>query len=89
LFGRIVIPLELQSYPYSKFFIGPMIRLFWRKLRAFWSAEIPSGIAACEFDCRETNCPTEDFLTCPNRLQKELALKALAAKNSTEDLGDS
>ena len=65
-----------------------MIRWFFQKLRNFFSTEVstevPAELAACEFDCREAECLTEDFLTCPRRLQKAEALKKLEL--SEEDL---
>ena len=59
-----------------------MIRLLWEKLRNLFSAEIPSDIAACEFDCQEVECLTNDFLSCPRRLQKAEALKKLSEAES-------
>lgn len=58
-----------------------MIGWFFKKLRNFFSTEIhevPTDLAACEFDCRELECSTEDFLTCPKRLQKAEALQRLS-----------
>ena len=54
-----------------------MIHLLFGKLRNLFSIEVPPEVAACEFDCREVECLTKDFLTCPKRLQKEEALKKL------------
>lgn len=55
-----------------------MIRLLGKKLRNFFSLEVPADLAACEFDCRELECPTKDFQTCPQRLQKAEVLKKLS-----------
>jgi hypothetical protein len=55
--------------------VNQMIRWFFKKLRNFFStevsSEVPAELAACEFDCREVECLTEDFLNCPRRLQKK------------------
>ena len=58
-----------------------MIRWFFKKLRNFFWTEVSADIAACEFDCRKLECPTEDFLTCPRRLQKAEALKRLSEED--------
>lgn len=52
-----------------------MILTLFRKLRAFSSTEVPADIAACEFDCREVDCSTERFLTCPKRMKKRAAVR--------------
>ena len=55
-----------------------MIRLLLNKIRTSLLMKVPSGMAACEFDCRVTDCLNKKFLTCPNRLQteKEIVLQS-------------
>ena len=55
-----------------------MIRLLFNKIRTSLLMKVPSGMAACEFDCRVTDCLNKKFLTCPNRLQteKEIVLQS-------------
>ncbi len=55
-----------------------MIRWFFAKLRNLFSTEVLPELAACEFDCREEECLTKDFLTCSERLQKAETLKKLS-----------
>ncbi len=55
-----------------------MISFFFEKLLNLLSTEVPPELAACEFDCRKEECLTQDFLTCPRRLQKAEALKRLS-----------
>ena len=59
-----------------------MMHLLLKKLRNLFSVEISPDIAACEFDCREMECLTKDFLTCPRRLQKAEALRKLSEAES-------
>ena len=33
-------------------------------------AEVPSDIALCEFDCRQTECSSEEWATCQRRISK-------------------
>ncbi|MEL6320295.1 MAG: hypothetical protein AAFQ57_06550 [Cyanobacteria bacterium J06626_14] len=54
-----------------------MIRTFLKRVAMSLSVEVPADVAACEFDCREIDCPNEKFEACPRRLQKEEALKSL------------
>ncbi len=61
-----------------------MIRLLFEKLRNFFATEVPADLAACEFECRNVECITKDFLTCPRRLQKAEALKSLSEVDSTK-----
>ncbi|MGK7894003.1 MAG: hypothetical protein AB4372_10360 [Xenococcus sp. (in: cyanobacteria)] len=60
-----------------------MIHLLFEKLRNWFSTEVPPELAACEFDCRDVECLTKDFLTCPRRLQKAEALKKLSEAELT------
>lgn len=60
-----------------------MIQWLGEKLRNFFSIEVPADLAACEFDCRELECPTKNFQTCPKRLQKAEAQKKLSEVEST------
>ncbi|MDJ0897489.1 MAG: hypothetical protein QNJ55_01670 [Xenococcus sp. MO_188.B8] len=62
-----------------------MIRWFFEKLRNLFSTEVPAALAACEFDCREVECLTKEFLTCPRRLQKAEALKRLSEAEPTNN----
>lgn len=41
-----------------------------KKIKAYFVADVPAELAACEFDCRETDCNDEEWETCPKRLQK-------------------
>ncbi len=65
-----------------------MFQTLWQKFRDFWLTDVPPEIAACEFDCREIDCPTQDIQTCPGRQQKELGIKNAAGsfliENSSE-----
>ena len=62
-----------------------MIGLVFKKLRNFFSTEVPTDLAACEFDCRKVECLTKEFLTCPRRLQKVEALKKLSEEDLTKN----
>ena len=33
--------------------------------------EVPPEVAACEFDCRRTDCRQDEWVSCPNRRQVE------------------
>ncbi len=65
-----------------------MIRLLFKKIRNFFSTEVPADIAACEFECRDLNCPNQDFQTCPRRLQTAEELKNLSATDPTKNSVD-
>ena len=56
----------------------------WERLRNFWSREVPAELAACEFDCREVECLTKDFLNCPRRGQKAEALKRVEEEEAVQ-----
>jgi hypothetical protein len=43
-------------------------------LSIFRIREVPASLAACEFDCRETNCTTAKAATCELRLIHERAV---------------
>ncbi len=45
--------------------------------------EVPPELETCEFDCRETQCSSEEFEQCPRRNQRVDDLK----KGSQENLG--
>ena len=62
-----------------------MIRLIWEKISNFFSTEVPADMAACEFDCRESECINQKFLNCSRRLEKEEALNKLSESNITKD----
>lgn len=50
---------------------------FLRTLKTYISDEVPADMAACEFDCRELTCSSQDWETCPRRLQKARAIEQL------------
>lgn len=58
-----------------------MIHWFFKKFCNFFSAEVSTELAACEFDCRKEECSNEEFIICPRRLGKAKALKQLSEKN--------
>jgi hypothetical protein len=35
--------------------------------KAVWIQDVPEEIAACEFECRRTECRQGEWETCPNR----------------------
>ena len=41
----------------------------WRFLVNQLIQDVPDEIAACEFDCRDTECPLEHWVSCERRLQ--------------------
>lgn len=41
----------------------------WRFLMDQLIQEVPESIAVCEFDCRETDCEFERWVSCERRLQ--------------------
>ena len=50
------------------------LTVFWNKLKANISTEVPANIAACEFDCRKLECSNEEWETCPNRIETEKSI---------------
>ena len=52
-----------------------------RRIGNFLFTEVPSEVAACEFDCRKTECLTEEFVICTKRLQKVEACRELAKED--------
>ncbi|MGF1569813.1 MAG: hypothetical protein ACFCVD_17385 [Nodosilinea sp.] len=60
-----------------------MARL-WQKLKPLVVAEVPADSAACEFDCRELDCSSEDWQNCPQRIQKAAAIKSLEHKDTVQ-----
>jgi hypothetical protein len=48
-----------------------------KKFKPVIAAEISPDMAACEFDCRELDCSEKDWQSCPRRLQKAEAIRAL------------
>lgn len=70
--------LDLDQSGYLNYLeVRTMIRTFLKRVAMSLSVEVPADVAACEFDCREIDCPNEKFEACPRRLQKEEALKSL------------
>jgi len=41
----------------------------WRFLMDQLIQDVPEAIAVCEFDCGETDCTSERWMTCERRLQ--------------------
>ena len=41
----------------------------WRFLMDQLIQDVPAAMAVCEFDCRETNCTSERWVTCERRLR--------------------
>lgn len=62
-----------------------MIRLLFKKIRNFFSTEVPADIAACEFECRDLDCPNQVFENCSRRLQTAEELKNLSATDPTKN----
>ncbi|MGD1942839.1 MAG: hypothetical protein ACFB0G_16145 [Leptolyngbyaceae cyanobacterium] len=56
------------------------ISAVWQRLKAFIATEVPADVAACEFDCRETDCPDRDWQNCQRRTQKAEAIQHLMPK---------
>ncbi|WP_204140192.1 hypothetical protein [Halomicronema sp. CCY15110] len=50
------------------------LKHFWQKIAGLVAVEVPTAVAACEFDCRELNCDAERWTHCPRRQQTELAI---------------
>ena len=50
----------------------PEARIFdrgWRYFMDLLVQDVPQSIAACEFDCRKTNCTPEEWQFCERRLR--------------------
>ena len=45
------------------------LRRLWRWIKTRLIQDVPEDIAACEFDCRRTECRQGDWKTCENRLR--------------------
>jgi hypothetical protein len=45
------------------------LKHFWQKITGLVAVEVPTALAACEFDCRELNCDAEQWAHCPRRQQ--------------------
>ena len=43
----------------------------WRFLVNHLIQDVPEEIAVCEFDCRETDCSMERWISCERRLRTE------------------
>ncbi len=52
----------------------------WRFLVAEFIQDVPESLALCEFDCRQTNCSGERWLSCERRL--EAARRAMGEPGS-------
>ena len=59
-----------------------MNRRLWERLRNLFSMEVPAELEACEFDCRETQCSSEDFEQCPRRKQRAEDIKRRSLKDA-------
>jgi hypothetical protein len=63
------------------------VTVFLQKIKTYIAAPVPADMAACEFDCRESDCQTQNWETCDRRLQKAHAIKQLSevviSKSST------
>ena len=53
----------------------------WRFLVDQLIQEVPDSIAVCEFECRETECTMERYVSCERRLQavRQAAVRAKPA----------
>ena len=58
------------------------LKHFWQKVTAMVSVEVPAEVAACEFDCRELNCETRQWASCPRRVHKSEAIADLSRSAS-------
>jgi len=59
-----IISTALQRIPDASLFDRG-----WRFLLDQLMQEVPAGLAVCEFDCRETDCTMERYVSCERRLQ--------------------
>lgn len=41
--------------------------------------DVPSELAACEFDCRETECSMERWISCERRMQTQRGIEGKPA----------
>ena len=60
-----------------------MNRKLWERLRNWFSMEVPPSLEACEFDCRETECSSQDFEECPRRKQRASAIVQKLSQKDT------
>ena len=60
-----------------------MNRRLWERLKNLFSMEVPPSLEACEFDCRETECSSQDFEECPRRKQRAEALQGRSQQDAT------
>jgi hypothetical protein len=50
-------------------------RRLWNWTTRGWVAEVPEGIACCEFDCRVSRCTQGQWKTCAHRLRHTTILE--------------
>lgn len=48
-----------------------IVRWFNGKVLSRFIVEVPPDMAACEFECRRTDCRQEEWAACPNRRRIE------------------
>jgi hypothetical protein len=57
------------------------------RIGAWWQTQgetVPAELAACEYDCRETECNEERFETCGRRQRTAARIRAEAASERPE-----
>jgi hypothetical protein len=52
--------------------LSPWIGPIWQKIKGRICQEVPGELAACEYDCDEMGCSTEDWKDCEKRKRHAL-----------------